>query len=446
MQVLTGAIKKSMPKSLFGRALLILVLPIMILQIVVAFVFIQRHYDAVTSQMASAVARELNFVIDQVDAADDMAEAEQALRRAALPFGFEMELSPDLSVLPGTDRAFYDLTGMVIAATLRNELRRPVAIDLVTHRKHLDARLPTSKGILHVLVPRRRVNASNPHLFLVWVTATAVGLTGIAVLFLRNQVRPIRHLALAAAAFGRGRSMPFRPSGAEEVRRAGTAFLDMRGRIERQMEQRTRMLSGVSHDLRTPLTRMKLALAVTEPTQESAELARDVDEMERMLATFLDFARGESGEVTEPIDPVDFIEEVATDARRQGYRVAVYAHIDTPDRRIVEVRRDAMKRCLANLVNNAMVHGGSVRLTLRLARRSVDFVVEDDGPGIPAEMHEEVLRPFTRLDPARNQDRSSGVGLGLNIAQDIARRHGGSLILEESPDLGGLRAVVRIPR
>jgi len=441
-----GPIKRALPTSLFWRAFLILVIPILALQIVVALVFIQRHYDGVTAQMAQSVAREINYAIRAIERAPGVASAQALIDEMAAPYGFEMGLDAGAEVSPSALRAFYDVTGGVIAETLRAQVERPMALDFLSKRKRVDARIQTSKGVLRVLIPRGRMNASNPHLLLVWMTATALGLTTVAAIFLRNQVKPIRELASAASAFGRGRSVTFRPAGAEEVRAAGHAFLDMRARIERQIGQRTLMLSGVSHDLRTPLTRMKLALAVRDPCDETDELERDVAEMETMLEAFLDFARGEGAEEPVPLDPVGLAAEVAEAARRHGAPISVFSRIDRSGPVEVALRRSAIKRCLTNLVENAARHGTRVRLSTRLTRRSLEFVVEDNGPGIPEAQREEVVRPFTRLDKSRNQDKGGGVGLGLSIALDIARSHGGVLRLDDSPALGGLRATVHLPR
>jgi two-component system osmolarity sensor histidine kinase EnvZ len=406
----------------------------------------QRYYDAVTEQMVTAVAREVDYAITRIEELPSAAEARAALVEMSAQFDLEMGLDEGGSVDRGALRAFYDFTGGVIAETLKRVVRRPMSIDLVNMRKYADARIVTTKGVLRVLIPRRRMNPSNPHQLFIWMTLTAILLAVVAVMFLRNEIRPINELARAAAAFGRGRAVPFRPSGAVEVRAAGAAFIDMRSRIERQIEQRTLMLSGVSHDLRTPLTRMKLALAVSDDTPEIAEIGRDVDEMERMLNGFLEFARGEGGEIAEPADPAELAEEVADDARRKGIEIALYSQIETPAEREMVIRRQALKRCLTNLVDNAASYGSRVALSLRLTRKRLEFAVEDDGPGIPPEKREDVLKPFTRLDEARNQNVASGVGLGLSIAQDIARSHGGTLQLDESPRLGGLRATVVLPR
>jgi len=310
MQKRATLIKRYLPASLFGRALMILVVPILTLQVVVGVLFLQRHYDRVTAQMARAVASELTYAIRAVERAPSAAAAQEALDDMAYPFGFELGLEAGGTVEPTAVRAFYDVTGSVVAETLKEAIARPMALDFLSKRKHVDARIQTSKGVLRVLIRRGRLNASKPHLLLVWMIATGLGLTAVAALFLRNQVRPIRELARAASAFGRGRSLPFRPAGAEEVRRAGQAFLDMRARIERQIGQRTLLLSGVSHDLRTPLTRMKLALAMEEDGPATREMTAELVEMERMIDAFLDFARGVGAESPGPVDPVALAEEV----------------------------------------------------------------------------------------------------------------------------------------
>ena len=438
--------KRFLPQSLFGRALLILVLPIVLLQAVLTLIIIQRHYDRVTAQMTAATADELHYAILEAEDAPNPAAAAEELARLAETLDLEIAIEEAPPVTAQVTLDWYDLTGREIAEELAEHFDQPLALDLVSHDKRVEVRLDTGVGILRVLIPRRRMNASNPHQILLWSVLAAVLLTLVATIFLRNQVRPIRQLARAAVAFGRGRTLAFRPSGAEEVRRAGHAFLDMRARIERQIEQRTAMLSAVSHDLRTPLTRMKLAVAVADETPETQGLARDVAEMEQMVEGFLAFARGQDAEPATPSDPVGLAEEAAEDAHRQGVRVVLETEVATPEAPLVELRRQAIKRCLANLLSNAAAHGREIRLTTRLTRRALEYSVEDDGPGIPEERRDEMFRPFVRLDQARGQDVAPGVGLGLTIALDIARSHGGSLTLDESPTLGGLRATLLIPR
>jgi two-component system osmolarity sensor histidine kinase EnvZ len=270
--------------------------------------------------------------------------------------------------------------------------------------------------------------------------------SAVAVAFLRNQIRPIRQLAEASDAFGKGRNLPFRPGGAEEVRRAGTAFLAMRARLERQIEQRTQMLSGVSHDLRTPLTRMKLTLALMEDGEDIEGLARDVEQMERMIDEFLAFARGGAAEEPAPADPFRLAAGIAEDARRAGAAIELVAENDTPEDPMVAMRSSAVTRALDNLVGNAARYGERMRLTTRLSPRLLSYIVEDDGPGIPEPERSRAVQPFARLDAARNLDAGGNVGLGLTIALDVARSHGGGLDLGESADLGGLKATLRLPR
>ena len=435
--------KTLLPRSLFGRALLILLAPIVLLQLVVAGLFVNRHYAGVTQQMTGAVALELVYAVEAVERAPDAAEAREALERLARPLGLRLSLTPRATVLPGARLRPLDVSGEALAETLRALVPRPLAVDLVTDPRDAIVTVATAKGALEARIPRKRVIASNPHILLVWMTGTAALLAVVAVVFLRNQVRPIRALAGAAEAFGKGRAIPFRPAGAEEVRRAGAAFLDMRRRIERAIEQRTNMLTGVSHDLRTPLTRMKLALEMVDDGPEIAELRRDVDEMERMLAEYLDFARGGQGEAPAPTDPRALLEAAVADARRSGAQVEVEAD-EAPGP--VVLREVAVRRALHNLLDNAARHGTRVLATLRIGRGWAEFAVEDDGPGIPEADRERAFRPFTRLDESRNQDKGGGVGLGLAIAQDIALAHGGALTLEDGSRLGGLRAVLRLPR
>jgi len=440
------ALKRILPTSLFWRAFMILVIPILTLQVIVGTLFVQRLYDGVTEQMTAAVVRDVETVIERVDGAPDPATARARIAALDWQLGFEMTLDPGGRVTPETRRALYDLTAGVIAATFTRLIERPMRLDFLRHEKRLALEVGTAHGVLQMVIPRGVLNVSNPHQFVVWMVVSALVLTGMATVFLRNQIRPIGDLARAASAFGRGRHVPFRPRGAEEVRRAGHAFLDIRARIERHIGQRTLMLSGVSHDLRTPLTRIRLALAVLEPSTEAEEIARDAAEMERMLDAFLDFVRGEGGESPEIVDPIRLAEEVAGEMARNGQRVQCLSRIEDAAERGIALRPVAIRRCLSNLVENALRHGQTVRLTTRLTRRGLDFTVEDDGPGIAPERREEALRPFTRLDASRNQDDGPGVGLGLSIALDIARSHGGSLTLERSADLGGLRVEVNLPR
>jgi len=432
-------LKRLMPRGLYGRAALILILPVVTIQLVVSVAFLQRHFEGVTRQMTTNVAREVAFVLARLAAAGpDGAKAE--IGEVAEPLGLAVTAAaPPRS---GDARLFYDLSGLTVISTLREQLSGVRSVDLADLRVVVLS-VDSAIGPLEVRFERRRVSASNPHQLLVLMLVTGVLMTLVAVIFLRNQMRPIRRLAYAAEAFGRGRVVQFRPTGALEVRSAGNAFLDMRNRIERHLEQRTLLLSGVSHDLRTPLTRLRLGLSMVDDPEVPA-LLRDIDEMQHILDAFLDFARGESqNEPPAPTDPVVLLREIAADHRRMGHNVAVVA---AEGEGAATLSRPAVRRAIDNLIVNALRHGTRAELSVAILERAVRFTVEDDGPGIPKDRREEAQRPFTRLDDARNQNRGSGVGLGLSITADIARSHGGSLRLGDSERLGGLKAEIVLAR
>lgn len=434
------------PRSLLPRAILIVIVPLIALQMIVAFVFVQRHFEGVTRQMTQNIARELAVAQQVIDTSPSTAIAQLRLLNLSEPLAIELSLTPGDSVDDPHRRQWIDLSGRALIAEMEALLGHNLAVDLVADDREVDAQLLTEKGVLRAVIPRSRVTASNPHQLLVLMAVAAVVLSVIAIVFLRNQMRPILQLANASDAFGKGRSTPFRPAGADEVRRAGAAFLAMRTRIERAIEQRTLMLSGVSHDLRTPLTRMKLTLAIADDIPDAKDMARDVDEMEKMLNAFLAFARGDGQEDMTEVDLTALIDDIATQARRSGTALETQTRNETDEPPRMLLREDAIGRALQNLISNAARYGTVVRLCLRFTARSAVFLIEDDGPGIPDDRHEEVMRPFTRLDEARNQDKGGGVGLGLAIALDIARSHGGALDLGRSEDLGGLKCTFRLPR
>ncbi|MCC6305559.1 MAG: two-component sensor histidine kinase [Rhodobacteraceae bacterium] len=435
-------IQRLMPRGLFGRAVMILIAPVVVIQLVVSVVFFQRHFEGVTRQMTRSVVAELATLLAAVEAAPDAAAARAAVAPLLAPLAIAMTL-PAADPPADDRRPFHDLSGLTVIATLREGLAGVGAVDLATDDARVIVVLATRHGPMTLAVARRRVSASNPHQLLVLMVGSGLLLTGIAYLFLRNQIRPIARLAAAAEAFGKGRSLAFRPSGATEVRAAGAAFLDMRARIERHIEQRTLLLSGVSHDLRTPLTRMRLGLAMLPEGAEAAALGQDIDEMERLIASFLDFARGAGPEAPVAADPAALVAGVVERARRAGQPVTLGPIAGAGP---VMLRVQAVTRAVENLVGNGVRHGRRVEVGLRVNAREVTISVDDDGPGIPPARREEALRPFSRLDPARNQDRGGGVGLGLAIAADIARSHGGTLRLAESPTLGGLRAELVLAR
>ncbi|KPN62279.1 two-component system, OmpR family, osmolarity sensor histidine kinase EnvZ [Aliiroseovarius crassostreae] len=433
-------LKQFMPKSLYGRAALILIVPIVSLQLVVSVVFIQRHFNRITEQMTSAVAAELDYVQRLVDEAPNRDEALAAITPLSVPLALRITLPGE--AVP--DRlAITDLTGFTVDRVLRENLTGLQGVDLKSDRSVVLLGFATRYGQMEVAFSRRRVSATNPHQLLVLMVGTGFLMTVVAFLFLRNQLRPILRLGRAAEAFGKGQVVPYRISGATEVRAAGRAFLNMRARIERQIEQRTMMLSGVSHDLRTPLTRMKLSLSMLDDADRK-ELEQDVEEMSRLVNSFLDFARDDSeAEGTEDCDATDIARRVIDKFARAGKEVQT-GPLQAQGR--IPLRIVAIERALENLLGNAMKYGSQVRLSVLEGRGDLRFVIEDDGPGIPADLRDEALKPFSRLDAARNQDKGSGVGLGLAIANDVARSHGGHMRLGESSDLGGLKIELVLPR
>ncbi len=423
-----------LPRSLYGRAALILIVPILTIQLVFSLQFIQRHYEGVTEQLSRGVALELGYLINIYETEPERAGS------VADALDFELVAPADWGFT--TDRRdFWDLSGRALIQTLDATL--PLrAVDLQYDNREVRLLFETVRGPINIEVNRRRVSASNPHQLLVLMIITSILMTVIAFLFLSNQLRPIARLARAAEAFGKGRTIPYRPRGALEVRAAGNAFLDMRHRIERYIEQRTLMLSGISHDLRTPLTRMKLELSMMDDPG-AADLLNDVQEMERLVDEFLAFSRGDATEVVTRVDVSGLVDQVVANARRSDQPVTA-GHIEQGA--MLLIRPQAVTRALENLVNNATRYGTKARVSLLLSDRAMRLVVEDDGPGIPAERREEALTPFSRLGSERDPNRGGGVGLGLAIAADIARSHGGHLRLSESPDLGGLRAEIVLAR
>ncbi|MDP2124887.1 MAG: ATP-binding protein [Parvibaculum sp.] len=437
--------KRLLPSGLYGRSLIIIIAPMVLLQFVVTYVFLERHWQLVTQRLSAKTVAEIALILAEFEENQTPRQATRIAARVNAHIGLPIAFL-DGEVLPETPSS----TGSLLDSSLNDELRlriaRPFWINTAQYDKYVDIRIAYNGGVMRVLTPASHVYASNWHIFLVWMFGTSVVLIIVAMVFLRNQIRPIERLAEAAESFGMGRDVPsFRPQGATEVRSAAQAFLDMRARIQRQIEQRTAMLAGVSHDLRTPLTRFKLQLAMLGEGPEIDDLRADIAEMERMLEDYLEFARGHQGETSEETDLAELIEEVRTDAQRKGYDLRLDLHGDL----ILPLRRNAFKRCLTNIIDNACRHATHVWVTAihdaddANDGGGIDIFVDDDGVGIPEDQLEEVFRPFYRLDAARNLE-DGGSGLGLAIARDIARGHGGDIVLARSP-MGGLRAVIHVP-
>lgn len=441
-------LKRIMPRGLYGRAALILFLPVVVVTLVVTVMFLQRHFEDVTRQMTAGVAVEVALVSERIEAAPDIDAARASAERVTGPLDLVLELPAGA---PGQEqRSFYDLSGRVVIAQLHDLVPAVRAVDLSV-RREVRITLGGRWGDYLLIVPRSRVSASNPHQLLVLMTGTSLLMTAIATIFLRNQLRPIRRLARAAEEYGKGRIIPYRAAGAIEIRSAGAAFLDMRARIERQNEQRSQMLSGISHDLRTPLTRLRLGLSMLSPdyppeADEIAALESDVAAMGTMVDAFLDHARDAAQDSPpEPVAALDFVRGIVADGQRGGQKVSLHS-VQGAEDELAIFRSDSLRRAIENLIGNAVRYGDHAEVEAALGPGWFRVSVEDDGPGIARERRDEALRPFTRLVPARNQNRGQGVGLGLTIANDIARAHGGQLRLGQGTRLGGLRAEIVIPR
>ncbi|MBF0334208.1 MAG: HAMP domain-containing protein [Alphaproteobacteria bacterium] len=433
------SIKRVLPRSLMGRSLLIIVTPLILLQVLSTYIFYTNHWETLSRRLAEGLAGDVAVVVELLRVAPGPVERARVLYVAerALTLGVALDFG---AVLPNAPERPGDQATATLAIALEQRLTQPFDINLVGSEREIVVRVQLPDGVLSVTASRKRLFSSTTYIFVLWMLGMSLVLIGVATVFMRNQVRSVRRLAAAADSFGKGHDVPdFKPEGAAEVRRAAIAFNMMRDRIRRQIAQRTEMLAGVSHDLRTPLTRMKLQLAMMGETDGVADLQEDVAEMERMVEGYLSFARGEGGEAAIPTDLVALLEERVANFRRQGAAIDLHCEEGLS----LPLRPQAMGRCLDNLIGNAARYAGHV--ALRAGRRvdGVEITVDDDGPGIPLDRREDVFKAFVRLETSRNR-QTGGVGLGLTIARDIVRGHGGDVTLEDSP-WGGLRVRLRLP-
>jgi two-component system osmolarity sensor histidine kinase EnvZ len=429
------SLRNILPKSIFWRAFLIIILPIVIMQMFVAWFFFNAHWARVTSNLSDSVAADVAVATQlfREDPTDATAKKLDALLRP------DMELSvvlrPGDTLPTATRNSFFSNLDKTLRRSLTEAVDMPFWFDTTRYPNHIDIRVQVDEGVLRFIAARERVFAPTGYVFIFWLITTTVVLSLISILFIRRQSDPIRELADAAAAFGKGQDISgFKPRGASEVRMAGQSFLKMRRRLRRHLEQRTLMLAGVSHDLRTPLTRLKLQLAMQEDSEDTRAARRDVDEMDAMLTGYLDFARGMGKEKPQTIELAEFISQTI---KKRSVEVEPFADRD------ISIRPLMLKRCLGNLMSNALKYGKNCALSVEETSEFLLISVEDDGPGIPAEQRQAVFKAFQRLDEARNQN-VEGVGLGLSISQDIAQLHGGTILLSDS-EMGGLKATLRLP-
>ncbi len=435
-------LERHLPSDLYRRALIIVVAPMVLLQSIMAFIFMERHWDKVTKSLSKSVSREFSFIIKLYESGDRSPEAIAELQKLANDsMGIGLQIQPNTELPPPPRKPFFSLLDHELSKYVDRFVARPFWIDTLGQSGYVDIRILTSDGtVFRFLTNQKRAYASKSHIFLLWMVGSSLVLLFVAIVFLRKQIRPILQLADAAQSFGMGREVEdFEPRGAAEVRDAAHAFLNMKRRIERHVEQRTAMLAGVSHDLRTVLTRFKLELAMLEPGPHQTALRDDVEEMERMLEGYIAFVRGDGGETSELVDVRDILAGVVGTMKRSGLRIklACDGELEVP------VKPDAFRRCISNLVSNAARFAKKIELSAQRNGRYLIIKVDDNGVGIPVEKRDDVFRPFYRLDGGRNQDEGNS-GLGLAIARDIAQSHGGDIILGDST-LGGLSAQVRIP-
>jgi two-component system osmolarity sensor histidine kinase EnvZ len=436
-------IKKILPRSLFMRSLLILTVPIILILSISTYIFFERHWERMAGRLAAAVAGEAAFITERIQ----QGKSEESLERLAIASKNHMQLDlryvvggkirPDPIDYTGRD----DVIKTILNRELRQKVKYPYRILVDTEEKWIQIQIQIEEGAVILTSPERRLFSSSGYVFLLWMVGVSSVLMIVAVLFMRNQIRPIRRLAIAAERFGRGRDIPFfKVEGAREVRQAARAFLGMRERIDKQIQQRTAMLAGVSHDLRTPLTRMKLQAEMMGEGKDATEMKQDIAEMERMIDAYLQFARGEGNEEMERVDIGNLLMRLSQNFERQGFEVEVNLEHGNLS---AYVRPVAFERCLTNLISNAQKYADQAWCMLDSDGEMFQITIDDNGQGIASEHYEDVFKPFFREDKSRNI-KSGSVGLGLPIAQDIILAHGGDIQLDQSPK-GGLRVTVSLP-
>lgn len=439
-------VKRWLPRGLFARSLLIMALPVLLLQVVSTFVFFDRHWSVMTNRLAFAVAGEIALAANAIENSDTAPDTEAPeiakilSRLSAQNLDLLLTYKPGQAWQDSPQKPWKSAIRKPLANALKEQVRRPTIIEVHIPDKWIEVSVKLKDGVLRVLVPQKRLFDSSGYVFILWMTMVSLILLAIAILFMRNQIRPIRRLAIAAERFGKGRDVPnFKPEGAREVRQAANAFLGMRDRIRKQMTQRTAMLASVSHDLRTPLTRLKLQLAMLGDNADVQAMKEDVDAMSCLVDGYLAFARGEGGEPLQRVDLADQISRQVLAHKRQGDDIELSAHTAP----VIKGRKLALERGFENIISNALKYGDRARIELWTETSDAVIAIEDNGPGIPPEEHEDVFKPFYRHDTSRNTE-TGGTGLGLAIAQDVISGHGGQIYLDESP-LGGLKVIIRLP-
>ena len=428
-------IKKIIPKQLFYRALLIVAVPIIILQLTISIVFFDSLWIKTNKGMTRALVGEIKTFINAYEKEEYNKDSLIILFQEHLDFNVKFE---PYKILPKED---LERWFSPIDRNLRRELKSKISnywFDTTSYKNLIDLKIKYGDGYFQFYIPKERVTSSSARLFAFWITLPAFLLITIAIIFLKNQTRPIINLARASEKFGRGEDIEeFRPSGALEIRQAGFEFEKMRKRIIRHLNQRSEMLSGISHDLRTPLTRIKLQLSFIKDKEISKKLSDDVGEMEKMLNEYLQFASSRSAETTETFNLSKLLETTIMKYEKKEITTDISKEV------FLDGRKNLMQRCFSNLIDNAIKYSTNVYISLRKLNNNILIIIDDDGPGIPENERENVFKPFYKIDKSRGDSKSS-VGLGLSIASDIVKSHGGNIKLETSPT-NGLRIKVILP-
>jgi two-component system osmolarity sensor histidine kinase EnvZ len=436
-------LKRYLPRGLYGRTLLILVTPVILAQAVATFVFYERHWQTVTNRLTYAVAGEIGAITARMENGNPEKILKDSHDIWLQHMDLDVRYHRGESDAPYISRGDYaSLLGRMLRQALDEKVNKSYALDLRHAHEWIAVHIRLKDGVMTVIFPERRVYTPTAGIFVLWMLGSSALLCLIAILFMRNQIRPIRRLADAAERIGKGLDVPhFRPEGAREVRQAAVNLIIMRDRLRRQIAQRTAMLNGVSHDLRTPLTRMKLQLAMMPDQQGISELKTDVQDMTNMVEAYLAFARGEDTEKAVTVDLENLLEDIVGSARRMNEDKPI--NLESFEMITLKLRPQAIGRALSNLIGNGARYGKEVWVSVQRGQKFVDILIDDNGPGIPADSREDVFRPFTRLEASRNPE-TGGIGLGLTITRDIVHNHGGTIALEDSPR-GGLRVVFRLP-
>ena len=436
-------LKKYMPRSFFGRTLLIIILPIIILEAIIGFAFIQRYFEQVTTQLAKSTVLQMNYVLERHENTRDDAK-ELFFKEMEEKFEINLTIVNKISNSNFFQKHPYDFSGITLIKILKNDVPNLEHIDLKSNGIVTIITSLPNKSYLKFEIERERFTASNPHQLLVLMVLLTIILGFLLLMVLRNQIKPIKTLASVAEAFGKGQSVSYKPTGSIEIRKAGSAFLEMRKRLERQIEQRTQMLSGVSHDLRTPLTRLKLALALKEEDIETKEMLKDIQVMQNILDEFLEFSKNQQTEKVKEISLIDLYDFLKSNSKNLQEKLQWQSNLKNHERK-VRLRPNNLSRALSNLIENAVFYGSQIKISVIEKKARLLIHIEDNGPGIPSDKIKEAVKPFVRLDNSRNLNKPHGVGLGLSIASDLIKIHGGNLHLKRSQDLGGLKASLTLP-